>query len=169
MAGLILGGRRELTPRRRRRWDPDPANAALTTSPCRSDDGGCRHWPRSPSTPRRARPITMTRREMGRLGLEPRSDGLTCRTGSHRPPAARRALRSGPSLRPRLDVRAGSVWPLRALRARAPRRGLPADCPIPRIVTAWVPRALRGSQQTAADKPAVSRLALRTEVPCSTD
>ena len=39
-------------------------------------------------------------------------------------PAARwsRALRSGPSLRPRLDVRAGGVWPLRALPSRADRR-----------------------------------------------
>src|SRR6476661_11230300 len=68
---------------------------------------------------------------MGRLGLEPRTNGLTCRTGFHRPPAWA-GLRSGPSLRPRLDVRAGGVWPLRALRFR----GLPADRPIPRIFTA---------------------------------
>ena len=79
-------------------------------------------------------------------------------------PAARdawRVLRSGPSLRPRLDVRAGGVWPLRALRHWSYRiSGLPADCPILRIVTARVPQALRGFQQTAADIPAVSRLAL---------
>jgi hypothetical protein len=82
-------------------------------------------------------------------------------------------LRSGPSLRPRLDVRAGGVWPLRASRIRS---RLPADRPIPGIVTGRLaastrlgrvradvlryPRALRGSQQTAADQPAVSRLAL---------
>ena len=29
---------------------------------------------------------------VGRLGLEPRSHGLTCRTGSHRPPAMRRGV-----------------------------------------------------------------------------
>src|SRR3954470_8270218 len=40
---------------------------------------------------------------VGRLGLEPRTTGLTCRTGFHRPPARAPALRSGPSLHPRPD------------------------------------------------------------------
>ena len=102
--------------------------------------------------------------QMGRLGLEPRTNGLTI---PHRlsPAASYDALRAGPSLHPRLDVRVGGVWPLRALRLP----GLPADCPIPRIVTVSVPRALRVFQQTAADQPAVSLLALlSTKVRCST-
>jgi hypothetical protein len=103
---------------------------------------------------------------MGRLGLEPRTTGLTCRTGFHRPPAPRRR-RCG------LDHlftlgrtgRVGGVWPLRAL----PHAGLPADRPIPGgFHRDGYSGALRGSQQIAADEPAISRLALLfVEVPCS--
>ena len=45
----------------------------------------------------RARPRCHRARRwaVGRLGLEPRSHGLTCRTGSHRPLAARGTRRCG--------------------------------------------------------------------------
>src|SRR5206468_12688932 len=63
------------------------------------------------------------------------------------PPRA--GLRSGPSLHPRLDVRAGGVWPLRALRLP----GLPADRPIPRIFTALSRRYLGLSGGSSKQPP----------------
>src|SRR5215203_2827212 len=96
---------------------------------------------------------------MGRLGLEPRTTGLTCRTGFHRPPARGAGVAvwtiSSPSAEP---GRVGGVWPLRAL---PPVAGLPADRPIPGdFHHDGYSGALRGSQQIAADELAISRLAL---------
>ena len=80
---------------------------------------------------------------MGRLGLEPRTTGLTCRTGFHRPPRARGATACG------LDhlftlgraVRVGGVWPLRAL---PPRRGCLLIAQSPEIFTAMGTPGLSG-------------------------
>ena len=81
----------------------------------------------------------LRRARLGRLNGSPgtRTQNQRINLPHRLSPASRwaRALRSGPSLHPRLDVRVGGVWPLRALRAGS-RRGLPADCPILRIVTA---------------------------------
>ena len=97
-------------------WTPPrPHGVAVSTSAFHAGSRG--------STPLGGTPA------MGRLGLEPRTTGLTCRTGFHRPPRAPGATACG------LDhlftlggpVRVGGVWPLRAL----PRTGLPADRPIP--------------------------------------
>src|SRR3954454_9843262 len=103
---------------------------------------------------------------MGRLGLEPRTTGLTCRTGFHRPPALTPALRSGPSLHPRPGPGGWAASPRWALSRLA--AGLPADRPIPGdFHHDGYSGALRGSQQIAADVLAISRLALLVEVPCS--
>src|SRR4051794_18626051 len=79
---------------------------------------------------------------MGRLGLEPRTTGLTCRTGFHRPPAPRRR-RCG------LDHlftlgrtgRVGGVWPLRAL---PPMRGCLLIAQSPEVFTAMGTPGLSG-------------------------
>ena len=95
-----------------------------------------RSWSRASTARSRSTPASTARsgwicEEVGRLGLEPRTTGLTCRTGFHRPPPLRDRRRglavwtiSSPSAGP---VRVGGVWPLRALPHGA---GLPADRPI---------------------------------------
>jgi hypothetical protein len=76
------------------------------------------------------------------------------------------ALRSGPSLHPRPDRSGGRRMASEGSPADA---GLPADRPIPGgFHRDGYSGALRGSQQIAADEPAISRLALLfVEVPCS--
>src|SRR5215208_2086438 len=83
---------------------------------------------------------------MGRLGLEPRTTGLTCRTGFHRPPARRAGVAvwtiSSPSAEP---GRVGGVWPLRAL---PPWRGCLLIAQSPWIFTVT---GTRGSQGVPAN------------------
>src|SRR5512132_1708917 len=68
------------------------------------------------------------------------------------------ALRSGPSLHPRPDRAGGRRMASEGSPADA---GLPADRPIPGgFHRDGDSGALRGSQQIAADEPAISRLAL---------
>ena len=68
------------------------------------------------------------------------------------------ALRSGPSLHPRPDRSGGRRMASEGSPAEA---GLPADRPIPGgFHRDGYSGALRGSQQIAADEPAISRLAL---------
>ena len=74
------------------------------------------HLRRDPGVRRDRAPGMARSVGVGRLGLEPRTTGLTCRTGFHRPPAP-------PARACGLDhlftlggpVRVGGVWPLRAL------------------------------------------------------
>src|SRR3954470_1914906 len=96
---------------------------------------------------------------MGRLGLEPRTTGLTCRTGFHRPPAPTRRRCGLDHLFTLGRTRSGGRR--MASEGSPAEAGLPADRPIPGgFHRDGYSGALRGSQQIAADEPAISRLVL---------
>src|SRR5713101_6305699 len=107
--------------------------------------------------------------QVSRLGLEPRTYGLTYRTGFHPPACCRCGLDFIISL--------STTWggAARKVSEDPARRQFPADCPIRRIVThrRRVPTALRVFQQTGrfylgpfgSGTPILKSVALPTELP----